>query len=230
MKFSIVIPAHNESENLKVLLPHLKTALESIDHEIVLVDNASTDDSEKVLRKFQAIMPGLVVIKEPELGYGRAVKAGLKSAKGDVIGIIRSDNQEKPEDLVKMYKDFQGNGFDLYKAIRNNRIRDGLMRVIISRIFNLLFRLLFHTNIKDINACPKILRRELYEKLNIESNDSFIDSEIVIKTLNLGCKIGEVEIDCLPRLKGKSTVKPPVVYEFLKNMLIWRSRIKNESR
>ena len=228
MKFSIVIPAHNESENLKILLPQLKTALQSIEHEVVIVDNASTDDSGEILRAFQTKMPELIVVKEPTLGYGRAVIAGLKNAKGDVIGIIRSDNQEKPEDLVKMYEDFHNSGFDLYKAIRKHRIRDGLMRVIISKIYNLLFRFLFHTKIKDINACPKILKRELHEKLNIESNDSFIDSEIIIKTLGLGYKIGETKIDYLPRLRGKSTVKPATVYEFLKNMLTWRNRIKNE--
>ena len=227
MKFSVVIPAHNESENLNVLLPRLKTALGSLDCQILVVDNASTDDSQEMLRAFKATMPELVIEKEPTLGYGRAVIAGLRSAKGDAIGIIRADNQEKSEDLVLMYKLFSEGNFDLYKAVRKNRIHDGLTRIIISKIYNLLFRLFFRTRTRDINATPKIFTRELYEKLKLESNDWFIDAEIVIKAANFGCRIGEMEIEYLPRLKGKSNVKPAHLYQFIKNMLIWRSRIQN---
>ncbi len=81
--FSVVIPAHNESENLKILLPKLKNALSSLNCELVIVDNASTDDSRKVLEEFQKTAPNLVIVYEPKLGYGNAILAGLAAARGD---------------------------------------------------------------------------------------------------------------------------------------------------
>ena len=114
----------------------------------------------------------------------------------------------------------------MYKAIRKNRTHDGLKRIIISKMYNLFFEIFFHTGVKDINASPKILKRGIYEKLAIESDDWFIDAEIVIKTARIGGKIGEMEIEYLPRLKGKSKVKMIHIYQFFKNMLIWRKKIK----
>src|SRR3989344_529252 len=162
MDFSVIIPACNEAENLKILLPRLRNALRAIDHEIVIVDNASTDTSKEVLEELQKEIPEIVIEHEPTLGYGRAV------------------NQEKSEDLVEMYRRFREGGFDVYKAIRKNRMHDGLKRIIISKTYNLFFEIFFHTGVKDINASPKILKRGIYEKLAIESDDWFIDAEIVI--------------------------------------------------
>ncbi len=227
MKLSIVVPAHNEAGNLEILLPRLKKALSHLEAEIVIVDNASTDNTDEVLQTFGKITPELHVVKEPVLGYGRAVITGLESTEGDVIGIIRADNQEKSEDLAEIYERLQKGRFDLYKAVRKNRIRDGLVRVIVSKAYNLLFRILFRLKIKDVNATPKVFTRELYEKMKLESKDWFIDAEIVIKAGKLKCKIGEMEIEYLPRLKGQSKVKTSHIIEFLKNMLYWRNRIND---
>ncbi len=223
---SVVIPAHNESENLKILLPKLKNALSGLNCELVIVDNASTDNSREVLAEFQKTIPNLVLISEPKLGYGHAVLAGLAAARGDFLGIIRSDNQEDPQDLLKMYQVCRKESLHFYKAIRKSRINDGLKRIVISRIFNFLFRILFGFKAVDINAAPKIFSREFYKRARLESTDWFIDAELVIKAAKLGYTIGEMPIEYLPRLKGKSTVRLVHIWQFLKNMIIWYGRIQ----
>jgi dolichol-phosphate mannosyltransferase len=229
-KLSVVVPAHNESENLTILIPRLYPAMKGMgqDFEIVMVDNASTDTTAKVIREFQKTMPELRLVSEPTMGYGRAVLTGLANTTGSYIGIIRSDNQEKSEDLCEIFKRAQAGHYALYKAVRGHRIRDGLKRVIISFFYNSLFKLMFFVRSHDLNATPKVFTRDFYERAHLQSKDWFIDAEIVLKAEGLHYEVGEMEIEYLPRLKGTSNVRFRHIVEFLRNMLQWRLRLYGE--
>ncbi len=225
--FSIVVPAHNESENLAILLPRLATALGDVHgaFEILLVDNASTDDTTSLIAELRNTIPQLKLISEPTLGYGRAVLTGLAATHGSYIGIIRADNQEKPEDLRDMCNEMQTKGLDFFKAIRAHRQSDGMRRIIVSFVYNTLFKILFGLRSRDLNATPKVFTRAFYEAAHLESKDWFIDAEMVLKAERMGFRVGEREIEYLPRLKGKSSVRVRHVFEFLGNMLQWRVRL-----
>ncbi len=227
MKFSIIVPARNEAENLKILLPRLERALASFDCEIVVVDNGSTDDSVSTITELKKSVPGLRLVSEPIAGYGRAVLAGLRNARGEILAIIRADNQERPEDLAMMCDLFLKQKLDLLKAVRKSRVSDGFRRIVISKVYNTLFQTIFNSHIKDINATPKIFTRAFYERASLESLDWFIDPEIVIKAEYFKCAIGEVEIEYLPRLKGRSNVRPAHIYQFLANMIRWGIRLNH---
>jgi len=226
-KLSIIIPAHNEADNLEVLLPKIKAAAQSLDYEVVLINNASTDTTQRVMDRFAAD-PHFVVVSEPQLGFGYAILAGLRKARGDFFAMMPSDNQVDPRDAIMLYQRCVSEHREVYKAIRKTRVNDGLKRIIISRVYNFLFKLFFGLTTKDINACPKIFSRRFYEQAKLESTDWFIDAEIVIKATRLGYPIGEAEIDYLPRLKGKSTVRLVHIFQFLKNMVRWYQRLKHE--
>jgi glycosyltransferase involved in cell wall biosynthesis len=226
---SVIIPAHNESENLSVLLPRLHRALTDTrrEFEILLIDNASTDDTQAVVRQFGRAMPELRLVAEPRLGYGRAVLAGFRAARGDVLATLRADNQERPEDLCRMIALREAENLDLYKAIRLHRMQqEGVLRVVVSFVFNKLSTLMLRVKARDINASPKVLTRAFYESARLESPDWFIDAEIVIKAEHMGIPIGALPIEYHPRLKGRSTARPQTVFEFLKNMLRWRVRLR----
>lgn len=225
--FSVVIPAHNEGENLQILIPRLYAALSSssVNFEIVMVDNASTDDTRAVITEFQKTMPLLLCVEEPTLGYGRTVLTGLRHAKGAYIGINRSDNQEKPEDLCRMYNKLRAGNISFYKGVRMHRINDGLMRLVVSAVYNTLFKVFFRLKSRDLNATPKIFTRAYLDAAHLESTDWFIDAEMVLKAEKLGFSVGEMGVEYLPRLKGKSSVRVRHVFEFLGNMIKWHSRI-----
>lgn len=225
-ELSLIIPAYNEAENLLILLPKLQQQLHGLDYEIIVVNNASTDNSAMVLENFLKIIPELKVVVEPILGYGRAVLTGLASARGKNLAVIRSDNQEKPEDLVAMYAYFKENHLDFCKAVRRSRRGEQWIRLPISHIYNFLFSQLFGLRMTDINAVPKIFTRAFFEQTYLESTDWFIDAEMVIKASQMHFKIGEVRIDYLPRLKGRSSVRPVHIYQFLRNMFAWHKRIR----
>lgn len=224
--FSVIVPAHNESENLKILLPRLMSALEVLESfEVILVDNASNDATRTVVGDFQKTYPHLRLVAEPTLGYGRAVLTGLQASSGGYLGTIRADNQEKSEDLVRMLQATAREKVDLYKAVRQTRTNDGLKRIVISLIFNFLFQHLFGLKSRDLNASPKVFTRHFYEFARLESLDWFIDAEMVIKAEKLGFTVREVEIEYLPRLKGKSNVRMRHLFEFLGNMVRWYGRL-----
>ena len=230
-KLSVVIPAHNESENLPILLPRLYRAMKDMhqEFEILMVDNGSTDSTQDVILEYKKSIPEIVLVSEPTMGYGRAIRAGLKATTGSYIGIIRSDNQEKSEDLCEMFRRAQAGNYALYKAVRMHRITDGLKRVIISFGYNTLFKAFFLVRSKDLNATPKVFTREFYERAHLESLDWFIDAEIVLRAERMGYAVGEMGIEYLPRLKGHSTVRLRHIFQFLRNMLQWRLKLWHDS-
>jgi glycosyltransferase involved in cell wall biosynthesis len=224
---SVIVPAHNEADNLVILIPRLYGALSSagIHFEMCIVDNASTDNTASVIAEFQKTMPGIKPIEEPTLGYGHAVLTGLRYAKGEYLGIMRSDNQEQPKDLCRMFTELRANNLSFYKAVRMRRLDDGIVRATVSFVYNTLFKVFFGLRSHDLNATPKVFTREFLTAARLESKDWFIDAEMVIKAEKLGYAFGETTIEYLSRLKGKSTVRPHHVCEFLRNMIKWRSRI-----
>ncbi len=115
----------------------------------------------------------------------------------------------------------QKNNLHFCKAVRKSRISEGLKRVIISRIYNSLFKILFGIKARDINATPKIFSRDYFNAAHLESKDWFIDAEMVIKAARLGYPISEIVIEYRPRLKGKSSVRTLHILQFLRNMLVW---------
>ena len=226
-EISIIIPAHNEQDNLKILIPDMLNVFAGQDYEIVIVNNASTDDTQKVIDDFKLKNPRLLSVIEPKLGYGGAVLTGLEKSQGHFLGIIRADNQEKPEDMLKMFEHCLKNNIEFCKAVRKSRRSEGYIRVVTTKVYNLLFKIFFNIPVRDINATPKIFSRKFYNEAKLQSKDWFIDAEMVIRANDLKYKMTEFEIEYRPRMKGKTSVKPSHVFQFLRNMLHWRSTRNN---
>ena len=114
------------------------------------------------------------------------------------------------------------NGLDLAKTYRAKR-NDSSYRRLISVGYNILFKLLFPgINAWDMNSKPKIMTREFYEKMNLESNGWFIDAEIMIFARRLQARIGEVQTVFFSMDSRPSFVKPFSILEFLVNLFWYR--------
>ncbi|OJI07379.1 hypothetical protein BK004_01450 [bacterium CG10_46_32] len=226
MKLSIIVPAHNESANLKLLVPQIDTILSTLneEYEIIVVDNASTDDTLEILNILKRQFSSVISVFEPKKGFGSAILAGLARSQGDVIGYIHADNQMEAMDIVRIYQKLKLENLDICKATRADRY-DGIMRWVISRVYNLLFRAMFHVRLRDINGSPKLFTRNFFYAAHITSRDWFIDPEIIIKAQRRGARMGEVMIHTKPREHGSSQVRATTVLEFLKNMFYyWRQK------
>jgi len=222
MELSVIIPFFNEEKNVVNVLTETAEALKNakVDYEIVAVDNGSRDHTslliDKIVKKNQRVRK--VIVKENK-GYGYGVVTGLRQGKGDFIGWIYGDGQVEPNYLIDVYQLAKKKGkAGLYKINRVLRY-DGLQRKLFSRVYNLLMKIVFGVESTDINGCPKIFARAVFQRMNLQSKDWFIDTEILIKTKMLGIKIFEVVAKFNKRSEGQSNVDFSTVLEFIKNMV-----------
>ena len=195
-------------------------------YQLVLVGNyvaGSGDTTPDVVRELAAGDPRIVcsaVVKEGMMGWD--LRSGLALATGQYLAVIDGDGQVLVEDLVRVYRLLREQGLDLAKTYRRQR-GDGLKRKLFSLVFNGLFHVLFPgLLVRDINAKPKILTRAAFERMTLQSNDWFIDAEIMIQARGLGLRVGETETEFLGLTGRRSFIKLSAVFEFLLNLLRYR--------
>ena len=152
---------------------------------------------------------------------GWDMRMGLDAARGTYIGVIDGDGQFPPESIVACLLKCELEDLDLTKTYRVIR-DDGLYRRVISMVYNGIFSLLFGFKVRDINSKPKIIRRDKYELLHLQSDDWFADAEIVIRARELGLKIGETPVHFSLNDNRGSFVKPKAILEFTSNLLKYR--------
>ena len=195
-------------------------------YQLVLVGNyvaGSGDTTPDVVRELAAGDPRIVcsaVEKQGMMGWDMC--SGLSLATGERLAIIDGDGQVLVEDLVRVYRLLREQGLDLAKTYRTRR-GDGLKRKLFSLVFNGLFHVLFPgLAVQDVNAKPKILTRSAYKRLNLRSDDWFIDAEILIQARRLGFRIGEIETEFLGLTGRRSFITMAAVVEFLRNLMRYR--------
>ena len=226
MTLSLVVPFYNEGETAEKVSLDLISEFEKngINLELVLVDNGSTDSTQEILQELATLNPEIKIVTIPvNKGYGWGVISGLREAQGDYLGVVHGDGQISAGDTVKIYQRLVVDKLDLCKAKRIER-QDGLLRKIPSKAYNYIFPLFFPVQTKDVNAAPKIMTRESYQKLKLACKDWFLDAEIMIKSQRLGYKVSEVPVTSEYRKGGGSKVRGSTVFEFLKNLLKYKTK------
>jgi len=221
---SLVTPVYNEQDSIENTIKELIFELKKlkIDFELITVDNGSQDFSGKKLENLAKLFKEIKVISVfPNQGYGGGVITGLEKARGDIIGFLWSDGQVKAKDVVRVYENLLSQNLDLCKARRVKRY-DGLARRVVTIFYRLIFNLVFKTHFADINGCPKIFKKEALLKINPQARDLFLDAEVMLKASRYNLKIGEVPVTLYPRSGGKSSIGIRSIFEFLKNIIIYR--------
>ena len=234
-EFSLVIPLYNEAACAKRSVQDILDALEAHvagRYELILVINGSTDGTGAICESFAQRYPHVKTVRFNEnQGYGGGILGGLAHAQGTYCGFTCGDGQAPPEVLIRLLSEIAGGEYDVVKATRIKR-RDGLARSLQSAVYNWMFRWIFQVPSRDINAMPKLLRREVYEQLALESTDWFIDAEIMIKAHHGGWRILEVPAESLGRIGGASTVRLGTCFEFLVNAvrILWSGKFNTWKR
>ena len=225
---SVVVLAYRSASTIEGFADSLVDSLQAakIDWEIILVGNylaGTGDQTPEVVRKIADADPRIKFVAEVKQGMmGWDMKSGLEAATGNNLAVIDGDGQMPCADVIRVYSLMVDNGYDLAKTVRVVR-SDGFYRLIISRVYNILFKCLFPgINARDMNSKPKIMTREFYQNLNLQSDDWFIDAEIMIKARSLKMKIGEIETTFLSIDSRPSFVKPLAILEFLINLIGYR--------
>lgn len=197
---SIIIPFHNEKENLPVLLERLDKALAGVKmkSEVLLIDDGSTDGYK---HEFKALSFRLQEIKQrKQLGKGRALEVGLEKSKGDIIVFMDADLQDSPEEIPLFVEKIE-QGFDLVNGWRKKR-NDPISKTLPSSIFNvLILKPLLKSTFHDINCGFKAMKREVLEEIPLYGDNYRF---LPVLAHQRGFKTTQVEVSHSPRMKGKS--------------------------
>ena len=229
-EISVVVLAYRSAATITNFVDSLIDSLEkeNLLWEIVLVGNYFVGIEEQTPEVVRAIaardsrIKAVVKIKKGMMGWD--MKSGLQATTGKSLAVIDGDGQMPSSDVIRVYQLMKRNRLDLAKTYRAKR-NDSSYRRLISVGYNILFKLLFPgINAWDMNSKPKIMTREFYEKMNLESNGWFIDAEIMIFARRLHARIGEVQTVFLSMDSRPSFVKPFSILEFLGNLFWYRMK------
>ncbi len=164
---SIVIPARNEEGAMPSTLRHLhvELSLRKIPHEIVVVDDGSTDSTWQVLEDIAREIPEVAPVQNTGLhGFGRAIQCGLNAMKGDAVVIMMADESDDCRDVVR-YWDTLNQGYDCVfgsRFMRGGGVIDyPWIKLVLNRVFNLFIRLLFRIKLNDTTNAFKAYRRSV---------------------------------------------------------------------
>ena len=198
------MPAHNESENLRWLLPHVNEVLPRLAKRfnVVVVDDGSTDGTGQVAESLaRELGMELRVVRHDRMsGYGAAVGDGLRAADLEFTAFTDSDGQLDPADLgvlVPLLKDA-----DLVGGWRMTR-EDPAFRSVISGVFNQLVLWTFRIPVKDVNCALKIVRTDMLRRLTLHSRSALINAELYWKVRAHGGRFAQAGVEHHPRRMGR---------------------------
>jgi glycosyltransferase involved in cell wall biosynthesis len=166
-KYSIVVPLHNEHENVTDLYDRLKAVMESNGEsfELVLVDDGSTDNTFNLLREIAAVDSRITVVKlRRNFGQTAGLAAGFDHARGEYIIAMDGDLQHDPAD-IPIFLEKIAEGYDIVSGWRKRRIDNLWLRRIPSRCANWLMAKLSGVDIHDFGTTFKAYRREILEQV-----------------------------------------------------------------
>src|SRR6195952_2051073 len=201
-KYSIVVPFHNEEENVTALYDRLKAVMENVGDtfELVLVDDGSSDRSYKLLEEIAAVDSRVLVIKlRRNFGQTSALAAGFDHAQGDFVLAMDGDLQHNPDEIPAFLEKLE-EGYDVVSGWRSQR-GDGVVRRLPSRVANWMMARLSGVDIHDFGTTFKAYRREVIRNIPLYGE---MHRFIPALASWYGASICEIPISNPARTSGKS--------------------------
>ena len=229
-RISVVILCYKAGRTIAAFVEAVSAAMDRLgcDYELVLVGNHNrgdtTDQTPDEVRRLAAGNPRCIPLTLEKRGMmGWDARQGFAVATGEVIAIIDGDYQMPPEDLEHVCRKLIDEDLDLAMTCRAVR-KDGFVRRINSRLYNLVFKTLFPGYpVRDVNSKPKAMTRAFFNKLRLTADGWFLDAQIVIQARRHRARLGQIETVFLQGDR-KSFVRPDAVLEFIQSLLAARLR------
>src|ERR1700744_6243397 len=228
-KYSIVVPFHNEEDNVTVLYARLKQVMEQVgdSFELVLVDDGSSDKTYKLLEEIAAVDSRVLVVKlRRNFGQTSALAAGFDHASGDFILAMDGDLQHAPNEIPNFVEKLE-EGYDVVSGWRKERIDNFVMRRFPSRCANWLMAKLSGVDIHDFGTTFKAYRREVIQNIPLYGE---MHRFIPALASWYGASICEVAISNPSRESGKSHYGLSRTFRVMFDLLTIRFLLKYMTR
>lgn len=198
---SVVLPAHNEAENLPILIGEIDAVASrhGLSIEIVVIDDASSDRTASLLEDLAERMSNLSVYRmHRQSGQSAALAAGFDRARGEIVVTMDADLQNDPADIPKLLKELDS--FDVAVGWRRDR-KDPLSKRVISKVANFVRNRLTGESVKDTGCGLKAFRKESLEKIHrFDGMHRFFPTLVRMH----GFTVTEVPVNHRPRTRGKT--------------------------
>ena len=197
----------NEELNIEQAIHAAVESLETYsgDYEIIIVDDASTDSSPRLVAARAAANPRIRMIRhEHNRKLGGSLKTGFGAAGKDLVLYMDADLPFDPDALGRAIRAMEVTGADLIAGYRHDRTIEGWKRALYSYLYNALIGVLFGWPHRDINFSFKLMKREVLRAIELKSEGSLIDAELIVKAKNRGFAIQQIGLDYFPRIRGTS--------------------------
>lgn len=197
------------------------------DYEVVIVDDASTDATPRLADAASAANPRVKVVHHPvNRKLGGSMKSGFVASTGDIVLYTDADLPFDMRELDKALRLMHQYEADVVAAYRFDRTGEGYVRVIYSFFYNLLVRVLFGCRFRDVNFAFKLVRRRVLDRIELKSEGSFIDAELMVSARKMGMEVVQFGVDYFPRTRGVSTLSSPnVILKILKEAFALRREL-----
>jgi glycosyltransferase involved in cell wall biosynthesis len=220
---SLVLPAHNEQENIEIVVERALEVLPSFtdDFEIIVVNDGSKDNTAAIIDRLAAEDSRVKPIHHiKNRGYGGALTSGFQASTSDYVMFMDADRQFDIADLSRL-SPLVGD-FDIVAGFRMER-NDEFHRKLFAEIFNLTGRVLFGIHVRDIDCAFKVFRGDMLRTLNLTAPGALINTEMQAKLRRQGASLIQVGVNHYPRVAGEATGgNPKVIFRAMKETIrLW---------
>src|SRR5207253_9971350 len=202
---SVFFPAYNDSGTIASMVIRAVQAASELtpDYEVIVVDDGSVDATAQIADELARTYRHVRVIHHPKnRGYGGALQSGFRSATKDLIFYTDGDAQYDPAELKSLWERLTPEA-DMVNGYKISRA-DPLHRIIIGRIYHHIVSLLFGLTLRDVDCDFRVMRRTIFDRINLEKTSGIICVEMMKKIQDGGFRIAEVPVHHFHRAFGTS--------------------------
>jgi len=231
-KISIVYPMYNEQDNIHQAVEMAQRELGLAadgDYQIVIVNDASTDRTGEIAQQLAAGEPRIKVVHHLlNRKLGGSIRTGFANSTGDIIIYMDADI---PCDLAHVHEALpKFEQADVVVGYRTNR-HEGVLRWMYTRTYNFLVRILLKVAVADVNCPFKLFKRQVIEAMDLRSEGSFIDAEMLAEAQRLGYTIEQIPVEFIPRQAGESTLaRPSVIVKIMRELVQYLLRHRDVTK
>ncbi len=221
---SIFFPAYNDAGTIASLaiVAHMTARELTDDYEVIVVEDGSPDHTGELLDEMAGHFPWLKVVHhQKNRGYGGALRSGFATASKELVFYTDGDAQYDPREMRSLWEAF-GPEVDFVNGFKMGR-SDPFHRVVIGRVYHWFVKLAFGLRIRDVDCDFRLMRRSVFDKVELTRSSGVICVELMKKVQDHGFRIGQVGVHHFHRSYGKSQFFnfPRVARTLLDLMKLW---------